>query len=71
MWDLQYVNKLEKWKAINKEELPKWFAALQEFEALNSLATLYYNNQDWIFPTITEQQELKASLDSSFKTNCE
>ena len=60
LWDLQYVNKLEKWKAINKEELPKWFAALQEFEALNSLATLYYNNQDWIFPTITEQQELNG-----------
>jgi len=60
LWDLQYVNKLEKWKAENKIELPKWFAALQEFEALNSLATLYYNNQDWIFPTISQQQELNG-----------
>ncbi len=60
LWDLQYVNKLEKWKAVNKTELPKWFAALQEFEALNSLATLYYNNQDWTFPTIMEQQELNG-----------
>ncbi len=61
LWDLHYVNKLEKWKAINKKELPKWFAALQEFEALNSLATLYYNNQDWIFPTITENSPLKGN----------
>ncbi len=60
LWDLQYVNKLEKWKAVNKTELPKWFAALQEFEALNSLATLYYNNQDWVFPTISDQQELNG-----------
>jgi len=61
LWDLQYVNKLEKWKAINKTALPKWFAALQEFEALNSLATLYYNNQDWIFPTITKDSPLKGT----------
>jgi len=60
LWDLQYVNKLEKWKAVNKEELPKWFAALQEFEALNSLATLYYNNQDWTFPIIIDKQELNG-----------
>ena len=61
LWDLQYVNKLEKWKAINKTALPKWFDALQEFEALNSLATLYYNNQDWTFPTITKNSPLKGT----------
>ncbi len=61
LWDLHYVNKLEKWKAINKEALPKWFAALQEFEALNSLATLYYNNQDWVFPTIAKNNSLKGN----------
>ena len=58
LWDLQYVYKLEKWKAVNKNELPKWFAALEEFEALNSFATLYYNNQEWIFPTISEDTQL-------------
>ncbi|MEM1124418.1 MAG: hypothetical protein AAGJ18_28525, partial [Bacteroidota bacterium] len=58
LWDLQYVYRLEKWKATNQAALPKWFEALQTFEALNSLATLYYNNQDWTFPTITEQSQL-------------
>lgn len=58
LWDLQYVYRLEQWKATNKEDLPKWFAALEEFEALNSLATLYYNNQEWIFPTITKANKL-------------
>ncbi|MEM6316599.1 MAG: hypothetical protein AAF960_02960 [Bacteroidota bacterium] len=60
LWDLQYVYRLEKWKATNQEALPKWFEALQTFEALSSLATLYYNNQDWTFPTITEQSQLKG-----------
>ena len=55
LWDLQYVRKLEKWKAQNKAVLPDWFAGLQEFEALNSLATLHYNNPTWIFPSIAEE----------------
>lgn len=60
LWDLQYVHKLEKWKAENRAALPQWFAALQEFEALNSLATLYYNNQDWSFPKITQNDLLSG-----------
>ncbi|MEM1122967.1 MAG: hypothetical protein AAGJ18_21160 [Bacteroidota bacterium] len=60
LWDLQYIHKLEKWKATNKNHLSEWFMALQEFEALNSLATLYYNNQDWTFPNITAKDNLEG-----------
>jgi len=60
LWDLQYVHKLEKWKEENKANLPQWFNALQEFEALNSLATLFYNNQDWTFPDITQNDQLNG-----------
>ena len=58
LWELQWVSKLERWKAINKDHLPEWFVALQEFEALNSLATTYYNNPDWQFPVIHESDHL-------------
>ena len=61
LWDLFWVNKLEIWKAENKGNLPQWFAALQEFEAINSLATLYYNNQQWTFPVITEDDRLNGA----------
>ena len=54
------MNKLEKWKAEQKEQLPQWFDALKEFEAVLSFSTLYYNNKDWIFPTITENKQLHA-----------
>ena len=60
LWDLQWVCKLEKWKAKNREHLPQWFAALQQFEAINSLATLYYNHPDWVFPSITESKQFDS-----------
>ena len=60
LWDLHWVNKLEKWKAEQQEQLPQWFDALKEFEAVLSFSTLYYNNQDWIFPTIAEDKHLHA-----------
>ena len=60
LWELQWVYRLEKWKAANKEALPNWFAALQEFEAISSLATAYYNNPDWNFPIIHENEQLEG-----------
>ena len=55
LWDLQWVLRLEKWKSEQRDDLPQWFAALAEFEALLSFATVYYNRPDWVFPEITEQ----------------
>lgn len=52
LWDLQWVYRLEKWKTTQREQLPQWFEALQEFEAVLSFSTLYYNAPEWIFPTV-------------------
>lgn len=61
LWDLQWVYRLEKWKAEQRDDLPQWFAALAEFEALVSFATVYYNRPDWVFPEITTQPLLEAT----------
>lgn len=61
LWDLHWVRSLEKWKALQKGCLPKWFDALQEFEALISFATLHFNNPDWVFAEITEQPYLTGT----------
>ena len=58
LWDLQWVYRLEKWKEKYRSNLPAWFDALAEFETLSSLATLYFNNPEWSFPTLHESQEL-------------
>ncbi len=60
LWDLKQVKKLEEWRSAQKVLLPKWFEALAEFEALNSLATAYYNNPDWTFPEINKAAIVRA-----------
>ena len=55
IWDLHWVNSLEKWKSEQRDDLPQWFSALAEFEAILSFATVYYNRPDWVFPEITTE----------------
>ncbi len=50
LWDLQQVLALEKWKKNNTQNVIQWFEVLGEFEALNSFATLQFNNPAWAMP---------------------
>ncbi len=52
LWNLQQVLDLEKWKSDLQKNINAWFNTLGHFEALNSFATLYFNEPDWIFPTV-------------------
>jgi hypothetical protein len=75
LWDLKYVWQLEKWKAEQKDYLLQWFDSLAEFEAISSIATLHYNNQDWVFPKIKSDssviaKELGHPLISASKRVC-
>ncbi|HHS96034.1 MAG TPA: hypothetical protein ENJ45_05535, partial [Phaeodactylibacter sp.] len=60
LWDLRWIRRLEIWKAAWRTQLPRWFDALRKVEALNSLATLWYNNPDWVMPEIVEGSTLVA-----------
>ena len=60
LWDLQWVYQLEKWKVQHREDLPQWFAALGEMDALSSLANLHYNQPDWVFPVLHQDASLSA-----------
>ncbi len=53
-WDLQQIFSLEKWKLTNKKNIDDWFTALAEMECLSSMATLSFNNPEWIFPIISD-----------------
>ena len=61
LWDLQWVFQLEKWKAKHQLDLPQWFAALGEMDALCSLANLHHNHPDWAFPVIQTEPILHAA----------
>ncbi|MCB0705919.1 MAG: hypothetical protein KDC34_11440 [Saprospiraceae bacterium] len=60
LWDLFWVLQLEKWKARRQGSLDPWFDALAELEALQSIATLAYNQPHWTFPEIVDQSNLEA-----------
>ncbi|MBK6384447.1 MAG: hypothetical protein IPF69_13525 [Chitinophagaceae bacterium] len=55
-WDLQQIFSLEKWKTTNKKSIDDWFTALAEMECLSSMATLSFNNPEWIFPGISTSE---------------
>ncbi len=60
LWDLQWMNQLDRWKVNNGDLLLTWFDGLKYIDAYNSLSTLSANNPDWIFPQITSADLLIA-----------
>ncbi len=55
LWNLQQILDLEKWKKENDFNVQNWFDTLANFEALNSFATINFNNPDWCFPLLKEK----------------
>lgn len=60
LWDLQWLYRLEKWKAELRDSLPVWFETLREFEALSSFANTWFNNPDWTMPEVKTGARLEA-----------
>lgn len=47
LWSLQWLRKLDRWRAEYREGLPQWLDTLAETDALVSWATLRHNQPDW------------------------
>ncbi|MBF4494270.1 DNA mismatch repair protein [Flavobacterium sp. JLP] len=58
LYNLHVLKALLKWKESHSEQLEKWIAIIGEFEALNSLANLAYNNPDFVFPEINSEHKI-------------
>jgi DNA mismatch repair ATPase MutS len=61
LFNLHVLKALLKWKADYSEELQKWIEIIGEFETLNSLANLAYNNSDFVFPEINSEYKIGFS----------
>ena len=59
--DFIILAKAEKWRANYKDEIPGWFDAIAEFEALNSIAAFSFANENYIFPQIEDKPFLFES----------
>lgn len=61
LYHIHVLKSLLKWKENYSEELEKWMNVIGEFEKLNSLANLAYNNPDFVFPTINSEYKIGFS----------
>ena len=61
LYNLHVLKALLKWKENYTTELEKWINVIGEFETLNSLANLSYNNPDFVFPEINSEYKIGFS----------
>ncbi|MFK7954276.1 MAG: DNA mismatch repair protein [Ekhidna sp.] len=58
LYHLHTLHALQKWKNNNADNISIWLEIIGEFEALSSLANFSYNNTQYIFPEINNNNEL-------------
>ncbi len=49
---------LQNWKKQHAQSISVWLEVIAEFEALSSLANLYYNNKDYTFPELNTSETI-------------
>ena len=54
LWDFHVLAALERWQRTSGAHARDWLAALGEAEALAALATLAYDNPDWVMPDFVD-----------------
>ncbi len=58
LWDIHYLFRLERWRQHHGATIGRWFEALGELEALNSLSGFAYAHPSYATPDITDEQLL-------------
>lgn len=54
LWDYQCMIEFEKWRISSGKSIEKWFNTIGQFEALNSISNIIYNNPKWTTPSISD-----------------
>ncbi len=57
LWDYHTTYRLEKWKSQYREMFPVWLNMLGQVDAFISLGNYAYNNQDFIYPLISDKKK--------------
>ena len=54
LWDIHITSKIENWFIANSKTIKSSLLSIGHFDFLVSLSILSFNNNDWVFPTITD-----------------
>ena len=52
LWDIIFGRRIEYWIQENSKQVKDWFDVIEYFDAKNSMATLAFNNPNYIYPKI-------------------
>lgn len=58
LWDYHCIYRLEKWKSEYKNLFPLWLEMLGQVDAYISLGNYAYNNPDFIYPLISDKNNI-------------
>jgi DNA mismatch repair ATPase MutS len=62
LWDVRQMMRLEQWQIMHKQNLPIWFEALSQTEAIASMSGFSAANPGFVFPEIsTDIFQIKAN----------
>ena len=60
LWDIRFCYHIEKWISQHGSKVEKWLDHINEMEAQNSLANFAYNHDDYAYPKLSDQHQLKV-----------
>ena len=60
LWSLQWLYRLDRWRAQHRADLERWIAELAYVDAMVSWATLRFNRPDWTEPELTTSPTLEG-----------
>lgn len=54
LWDYECTIEFEKWRVNSGKNLEKWLEVIGQFEALNSISNITYDNPKWVMPLVSD-----------------
>jgi len=58
--DVFLMRSLENWRERNGDKLEEWLKVMHEIDALNSICNLSFENEDWTYPIISNDNEIEG-----------
>lgn len=60
--DVFIIDNVNEWREENREYLEGWLEVISEIDALSSISNLYFDFENWNFPKILEEKEVKGKM---------
>jgi DNA mismatch repair ATPase MutS len=61
LWDYHCMFRLERWRNLYGTKLKIWLDTIAEFEVLCSLSNIAYDNEEWVYPEIRDNEGMLSA----------